>query len=151
MLGLEKCALMKKKQALLFELEEFARSAISGISCRHLPPDRLVRQCARDDGLFLGRCLRRLDGGENFHLAWARAAEECRAFRMLDAGERELVTTLGRELGRSDEQSQLSMLNAYLSRFREAGEEAKREYAEKKGVYTKVYALAGAFAALLIL
>ena len=119
---------------------------------RALPIGELFRELSSNE--FISRVLElremhELSGeGSCFRESWNKTADE---LNELSESERSTIKSIGRSLGASDIEGQLSMLEVNAALLENFAEEAHEQYIQKGKLYRSMGTLAGLFAAVMII
>ncbi|MBQ7861254.1 MAG: stage III sporulation protein AB [Clostridia bacterium] len=125
---------LKKRVEILEAVEIFISSVSLEIEFVSLPVYEILRKTACFEGCkeldFIGHCLSKMEGGEDFKSSWAAGVElSALPFKR---EEKEKLKSLGALIGTSDAEGQRAMLSLYGSYFSFFSDNARKE-CEKYG------------------
>ena len=89
------------------------------------------------------------DGEKPFRDSWCEAAEKCRPFG-LKKRDAELICDIGKKLGTSDLDGQISVIKLWQAEVTTAISSAESEYASKAKLYRTMGVLTGAFISIML-
>lgn len=149
-LGLYQSLKLKKREEALTEILRFLEEMSVQIHYRILPVEQLIAEMSGGRFRFLDSVYEKLNEQKSidWRTAWEDAAKDTNE---LNAEDRELLISVGKQLGTSDVAGQLAMfeLNKALFSSRLAG--ASEENLKKSKMYRSVGLFAGLGAAAIIL
>lgn len=146
--GLLRSMRLRRRLELLSELRQMLAEFSVGISFTAPTLDELAQSACGIFGKLLRGCREELP---DIKSAWERACQSLERYSWCGAEEAGLLKSLGRSLGTSCAQGQLSLIALYAERLESLERSASEEYERKGKLFRSVGALAGAAAAVLIL
>lgn len=90
------------------------------------------------------------EGEKPFRDSWCEAAEKCRLFG-LKKSDTELICDIGKKLGTSDLDGQMSVIKLWQAEVTSAISSAESEYASKAKLYRTMGVLIGAFISIMLI
>lgn len=90
------------------------------------------------------------DGEKPFRDSWCEAAENCKLFG-LKKRDTELICDIGKKLGTSDLDGQISVIKLWQAEVMTAISSAESEYASKAKLYRTMGVLTGAFISIMLI
>lgn len=155
-LGLHAISKHTARIRMLSELEQALQYLYGEIEYSACDMVELFDKLAMRQGYFgefwgnMGNCLRSHDG-QGFYYHWGKEIHKVGAIGYLKAGDRELLDSIGENLGNMDRQTQLHTLEIFQERLRGILIQARQEYGEKVKVSSVVWITTGLFLALALI
>jgi stage III sporulation protein AB len=134
---------LKKREETLLEFAQIFREMALLIRHRTLPVNDLFAELSRYE--FIERIA---STGDDFRGSWASVTN---TLTELEEGERDIIKSVGRALGTSDVDGQLSMLEVNTKLLCSYSEAARELYSQKGKLYRTCGILTGLFMAILII
>lgn len=154
MVGCELRSRLKARYELICSIDNFCCRMVSMVRFEKLPLDRIISRIihgASDKTEFIKTCAGRIEAGDHFHSAWDYTVSNSRDLKVLKPDEREDLRRLGRSLGRSDIDGEISLIEGYRNRINPLREAAMEEFKNKGRAVQNCCLLAGIFLAIVIL
>lgn len=149
-IGLYQSGKLKRREACLSEIVRFLEEFGVQISYRSLPVEQLIHETNRAESGFINLVDKKLSEikHNDWHSAWNQAVEETSE---LNKEDKELLFSLGSQLGSSDVSGQVALLEMNKNLFSRKLTEAIGENSKKGKMYRSVGVLAGLGIAVIII
>lgn len=151
LIGAELKNKLTERVKIISEYRSNCTKLMNMIRFERLPLDRLFLKLNNTDSDIFSLCALYINEGMDFHSAWDSAIKGSDELRYLKENECDAIIGLGSQLGRSDAQGELSILQGIDEKLREAYEDASCDLRSKGRVYSVCGLLGGLMCALIMI